>query len=103
MERVLSSAYCTIAATSARDMKDGFLEKASPDYLRIRSLSGRQFYICAGPDNFEMDVSKAELNTRAWVMQERALSRRTIHVSANQMYWDCSEGVYCENLTKMKR
>jgi len=104
MESVFSSAYCTIAATSARDMKDGFLiPKASTEYLYVRSISGRRFYICAGRDNFELDVDRAELNTRAWVMQERVMSRRTIHFSPNQMYWDCRQGVYCENLTEMRR
>lgn len=103
MESVFSSAYCTIAATSATNMKDGFLGRASPEYLHVRSLSDRRFYICASRDNFELDVDKAELNTRAWVMQERVLSRRTIHFSANQMYWDCGEGVRCESLTKIDR
>jgi hypothetical protein len=104
MESVYSSAYCTIAATSARDMKHGFLDqKARTEYLYVRDTSGQRFYICAGTDDFEVDVDKAELNTRAWVMQERVLSRRTIHFSANQMYWECGNGVHCENLTWMKR
>ncbi|KAH8727377.1 heterokaryon incompatibility protein-domain-containing protein, partial [Phaeosphaeriaceae sp. PMI808] len=103
MLRVYSSAYCTIAATSARNMKDGFLDhKVSPEYLYVRDNSGRRFYICAGNGDFEVDVDKAELNTRAWVMQERVLSRRTVHFSANQMYWECGQGVYCEDLTEMK-
>lgn len=104
MESVYSSAYCTIAATSARDMKDGFLDrKVSTEYLYVQDTSGQRFYICAGTDDFEVDVDKAELNTRAWVMQERVLSRRIIHFSANQMYWECGKGVHCENLTWMKR
>lgn len=104
MESVFISAHCTIAATSARNMKDGFLvQRASPEYLYVRSISGRKYFICAGSDDFESDVDKAELNKRAWVMQERVLSRRTIHFSTNQMYWECNIGVYCENLTKMTR
>ncbi|KAH9222010.1 hypothetical protein DL95DRAFT_381310, partial [Leptodontidium sp. 2 PMI_412] len=53
-------------------------------------------------DDFNNDVEKAELNTRAWVMQERVLSGRTIHFSANQTYFECGDGVRCENLTMMK-
>ncbi|RYN61650.1 hypothetical protein AA0117_g12949 [Alternaria alternata] len=53
-------------------------------------------------DDFENDVEQAGLNKRAWVMQERVLAKRTIHFSANQTYWECGEGVHCENLTKME-
>lgn len=35
-------------------------------------------------------------------MQERVLSRRTIHFSANQTYFECGTGVYCENLTRLE-
>ena len=102
METVFSSAYCTIAATSAKDMKDGFLDREeSPEYLHVRSISGQQLYVCAGSDDFESDVERAELNTRAWVMQERILSPRTIHFSANLMYWECGAGIFCENFTTM--
>jgi len=31
------------------------------------------------------------------------LSRRTIHFGRNQMYWECGEGIYCEDLTRMKK
>lgn len=104
MLNIYSSAYCTIAATSAIDMKDGFLDqKISPEYLYVQDTSGQRFYIRAGDGDYEVDVNKAELNTRAWVLQERVLSQRTIHFSANQMYWECGEGVYCENLITMKR
>jgi hypothetical protein len=104
MEKVFSLAYCTIAATSAVDSKAGFLERnVSTEYILVQDASGRRFYICTGMDNFNNDVEKAQLNTRAWVMQERILSQRTIHFSNNQTYWECGEGVYCENLTRLKR
>ena len=104
MENVFSLAYCTIAATSAAHSKAGFLERnVSADYVLTQDASGRRFYICTSMDDFNNDVEKAQLNTRAWVMQERVLSRRTIHFSNNQTYWECGEGVYCENLTRLKR
>ena len=104
MEKVFSLAYCTIAATSAVHSKAGFLKRnISTEYVLVQDTSGRRFYICTGMDDFNNDIEKAQLNTRAWVMQERVLSRRTIHFSANQIYWECGEGVYCENLTRLKR
>ena len=104
MEGVFASAYCTIAATSAVDSNAGFLDRnVSSEYVYVQDTSGRRFYVCADIDDFDNDVEKARLNTRAWVMQERVLSSRTIHFSANQTYFECGEGVYCENLTRMER
>ena len=104
MEDVFASAYCTIAATSAVDSNAGFLARnRSTEYVRVQDTAGNQVYVCAHMDDFENDVEQAELNKRAWVMQERVLAKRTIHFSANQTYWECGEGVYCENLTIMKR
>jgi hypothetical protein len=104
MGDIFALAYCTIAATSAVDSKAGFLARnARTEYVRVQDAAGYQVCICTHMDDFEKDVEKAELNNRAWVMQERVLAKRTIHFSANQTYWECGIGVYCENLTKMNR
>jgi hypothetical protein len=104
MENVFSAAYCTIAATAAIDSCAGFLERdINPEYVHVQDASGKQFYISTDVDDFDNDVGKAQLNKRAWVMQEGVLARRAIHFSANQVYWECGEGVYCENLTRLKR
>ena len=104
MEDVFASAYCTIAATSAADSDAGFLARnTSTEYIRVQDSAGNEVCVCTHMDDFKNDVEQAELNKRAWVMQERILSRRTIHFSANQTYWECGEGVYCENLTIMRR
>ncbi|KAH8896503.1 HET-domain-containing protein, partial [Thozetella sp. PMI_491] len=61
MEEVFASAYCTIAI--------------SPDVDTCGS--------------FEDDVENGELSRRGWILQERALSRRTIHFTGEQIYWEC--------------
>ncbi|KAI0506833.1 heterokaryon incompatibility protein-domain-containing protein [Xylaria bambusicola] len=111
MEDVFASAYCTIAATSAANSEAGFLKRSvSTECVLVQDASGGRFYICADTDDsnnhvdiddFNDHVEKAPLNTRAWVMQERILSRRTIYFSDKQMYWECSKGIYCETLTKL--
>lgn len=96
MEEVFTSAYCTIAATSAADSKAGFLKRnVHSEVVCAQDPSGRRFYVCADTDdsnnhinidNFNYYIEKAQLNTRLWVMQERVLSRRTIHFSDKQMF-----------------
>jgi hypothetical protein len=104
MESVFSQAYCTIAATAAADSNAGFLKRdVNSEHVYIQDASGNQFYISTDIDDFDDHVGKAKLNTRAWVMQEGVLARRTIHFGAYQTYWECGEGVYCENLSRLKR
>ncbi|KAK1676344.1 hypothetical protein BDP55DRAFT_550998 [Colletotrichum godetiae] len=70
MEEVFGSAYITIAASCAENRFQGFLNPRMP----------RRF--------------------RGWVLQERALSQRTLHFTSNQTYWECGEGIRCETFTK---
>jgi hypothetical protein len=105
MESVFANAYCTIAATSAEDSRAGFLERR----LNRRSVRlvdgsvGTSFcvYACEIGGSFDNDVTNSILNKRAWVLQERALSPRTIHFSAGETYWECGSVVRCENLIQM--
>jgi hypothetical protein len=105
MGRVFSSAYCTIAASCAGGSSDGFL-KPRPK-RRCAVMPGpqgdRTYSVCEAIDDFHRDVDRGELNQRGWVLQERALSRRTIYFTATQSYWECGGGVRCETMTKMKK
>ncbi|KAF2174589.1 hypothetical protein K469DRAFT_743604 [Zopfia rhizophila CBS 207.26] len=88
MEKVFASAYCTIAASSAPNWEVGFLKQnQSSQYIQIQDILGRQVNVC----DFNKDV-----------LQERVLSRRTIHFSAEQTYWECGKGVRCESFTKLE-
>jgi hypothetical protein len=106
MEQVFSSAYVTISASCSSGTNDGFL-KARPERrcvaAHVPGENGASYYICEAIDDFHHDVDEGELSKRAWVLQERALSRRTIYFSRTQSYWECGHGVRCETLTKMKK
>ena len=106
MERVFSSAYCTIAASCAAGNSDGFL-KPRPERSTVLvngpANTGAMYYVCETIDDFNHDVEQSELNQRGWVLQERALSRRTIYFTERQSYWECGEGVRCETMTVMKK
>lgn len=104
METIFQQSYCTIAATSAIDSHAGFLEHTlSSEHVHVQDASGNEFYMSTDLDDYDNDVGKAQLYTRAWVMQEEVLARRTIHFTANQTYFEYGEGIQCENLTVLER
>ncbi|KAH7146694.1 heterokaryon incompatibility protein-domain-containing protein [Dactylonectria estremocensis] len=78
MEDVFACACCTIAASSAH-------------------IPGTPPCGC----DFDKDVDEGALVQRAWVLQERVLSRRIIHFAATHTYWEYGNGVRCEQFTKL--
>ena len=104
MEDVFSSAYCVIAASRAEDQRDGFLKpREDRKFLKFETSAGNPFYVCEPIDDFKRDVLDGPLNKRGWVLQERALARRTIYFTKVQMYFECGEGVRCETLSKIRQ
>jgi hypothetical protein len=107
MEDVFSSAYVTLSATRAADMNAGFLGPRSERACYPLDVSSKdstsRIYLCNFIDDFKEDVERSELSKRGWVFQERALSRRIIHFTETQLYWECGKGVRCESLTKLSK
>ncbi|KAH8672209.1 heterokaryon incompatibility protein-domain-containing protein [Ilyonectria robusta] len=116
MASIYRNAYLNIAATSALDSDGGCMHTPRPTTsFQIepapRWSSGGRFpgagpFPGVGPGATRSEqatpalvrpsgsarkLEKAALNTRAWVLQEVCLSRRTIHFAQDQMYWFCAE------------
>jgi hypothetical protein len=104
MEDVFGSAYCVLAASSAKGQSDGFLTKRDErEHLTFIREGLPPFHICRFIDDFGQHVLEGSLNKRGWVLQERALARRTIYFTNKQTYWECGGGVRCETLTQMHK
>lgn len=107
MQDIFSSAYCVLAASSAEGMWTGFLSPRKDRTVIPLSTGGSKpeysLFITETTDDFEKDVINSPLAKRAWVLQERALARRTIYFTNNQTYFECGEGVRCETLARIKR
>ncbi|EXK29255.1 serine/threonine protein kinase [Fusarium oxysporum f. sp. melonis 26406] len=103
MGQVFSNAYCTIAAASAAASNEGFLTPKLNSALSatLKTPEGGLLHISEFMENYNRDLESAPLNTRGWVMQERALSRRTLHFTKTQVYWECGNGLHCERLFKL--
>lgn len=102
MEDIFSAAYCVVAATCAGGQWNGFLKsRPQREYVTFRPESDAPFYVCCFIDDFNQEVVEGDLNKRGWVLQERALARRTIYFAGQQTFFECGAGVRCETLTKM--
>lgn len=102
MEEYFSRAYATIAASSAMTWHDSFLRpqpKCSSAQILDMSRSWEVFD--NGVNDFKLEVDAGPLNRRAWVLQERVLSRRVIHFTKSHMYWECGENVRCNDFREM--
>ncbi|KAI0401780.1 heterokaryon incompatibility protein-domain-containing protein [Xylaria palmicola] len=98
MGDVYLHSYLTIAATRAINSEAGFLgpristrtAKLPSTMLGTQSPRVGNVYACQRR-SFANDVDDGLLNRRAWVLQERVLSPRTLHFTENQVYWECWE------------
>ncbi|KAK8112923.1 HET-domain-containing protein [Apiospora sp. TS-2023a] len=104
MEDVFSGAYCVLAASRAEGMHDGFLgERHHRSFVTFaRSADEKPISVCEPIDDFSRDVLESPLNKRGWVLQERALARRSLYFTDTQMYFECGEGIRCETLARME-
>lgn len=101
MHATFSAAYCVLAATRCTGTTDRFLaERLQPPSVTFDD-PGLAF--SEDIDDFQRDVIEGSLNKRGWVLQERALARRTIYFAEKQTYWECGQGVRCETLTRMTK
>lgn len=98
MQTTFNHAYCVIAACSAQNATDGLLPKRDVSYIRLDNI-----IMSAVTNDFERDVLNSPLQSRGWVLQERALARRTIFFSNTQIYMECGNGIRCETGLNMKK
>ncbi|KAF7918622.1 hypothetical protein BELL_0212g00190 [Botrytis elliptica] len=93
MSSVYGGSVITIAASSARDSTEGCFLKP-PNFsggLRARITDcGRQRVQDFRSDaEYEISTVRAHLGTRAWALQEKVLSPRTIHFGDRGAFWEC--------------
>ncbi|KAK3396811.1 hypothetical protein B0T20DRAFT_356544 [Sordaria brevicollis] len=72
MSSIYAHAMLNVAATAQRDASTLFGEV---EYFR---------------------TPKEPILSRAWVFQERLLSRRTLHFGSSEVLWECRSGCFCE-------
>ena len=108
MSHIYKNAYLTICATRSSNCDKGLFHARRPnlDIVR-RSATGESFtiHVREKVGHVEWSTSLAEscdmttdfpLFRRAWCHQERLLSTRVLHYTANELVWDCKSCTNCE-------
>ncbi|KAH7248232.1 heterokaryon incompatibility protein-domain-containing protein, partial [Fusarium solani] len=96
MHLIYKNGICNISASHAEDSEGGLFSERNPEYLEPPTVQtewtnwANGHFVCINPQHmWGRGVSKSTLNTRGWVLQEHALSRRTIHFARDMVFWEC--------------
>ncbi len=102
MSSVYGGSTINIAASSARDSTEGcFLKPANfVGGFRARVTEGGQQRVVDFRTDYDYDRSthETQLGTRAWALQEKILSPRTVHFSDRGAFWECRTTIASEHL-----
>ena len=101
MGMIYANADFTIAATRAMASSEGFLQSRA-EHTAAFTLPGSATTIVFREsldtaEDYLEQVYDSPLLARAWVMQERALSRRTVDFTTKKMFLACRQGILTED------
>lgn len=122
MKDVYSNAHLTVAAAHAADGSYGCGSRRNPDYVKPpivtfqRPSSWRTWWsslLPAAPQDppdgsyvvvddwlFQREIDRSPLAKRAWVAQERFLSKRVLYFGRTQLLYECAEVKACESFPR---
>jgi Heterokaryon incompatibility protein (HET) len=107
MAGVYSNAYVNLAASSSRDCRGGLFRDGRARYLEIRREDegsiNYQVFVRLGLEAGHrscLHIWAHSLSTplldRAWVYQERVLSKRFVQFTNSELVWECNTSITCE-------
>ncbi|KAF5602677.1 uncharacterized protein FSUBG_7552 [Fusarium subglutinans] len=98
MAKVYSYSAITLAAAASSDAYGGLFRERDPAGINgvnlhlkwpAHHLEGEFHLVPVDP--WDKAVGNSPLLRRAWVFQERLLSRRTVYFAHDMLYWECGE------------
>jgi hypothetical protein len=98
MEKVYKNTYFNISADHSTNSQGGlFIDrlayKSTPCSYTIPGV-GQLFFL--PKFDFMRSLKESPIAERAWVVQERFLSPRILHFTADQLFWECGGVCACE-------
>lgn len=102
MAQVYSCSALTISAAASDRSSAGFLTERTnePPEVQLRAdvLGERNtLAVRAFPPAIDSALERCTISQRGWTKQERLLSRKILHFTRSQMYWQCLNGVFFED------
>lgn len=111
MCEIYTGSYLNLAATAAADSRGGLfaerderliqpLRVAQPPPPRSSSSSDDlvRYYDAVDGSEWPREVEGSPLCQRGWIIQERALARRSLHFGKRQLYWECTSMLASESV-----
>jgi len=102
MGSIYAGGAINIAATGAEKATDALIYHRDPCvvlpttvYIDVGGVP-RGKYAIYDFQSWSREINERRINTRGWVFQERLMSPRTIHVSQDQVLWECRDLCACE-------
>ncbi|KAH8802622.1 heterokaryon incompatibility protein-domain-containing protein [Xylogone sp. PMI_703] len=97
MGDIYRRSFITIAAVLSSDSRGGCFSKTAPDKCLSIEEKGHLGTFVGVRECHTMDkIDDSPLFTRAWVYQERLLSRRLLYCARNELQVGCQESFQCE-------
>jgi hypothetical protein len=101
MGDVYRNAVINIAATGSSDGSGGCFSNRNPIIVEPCKVEadwewGAGHYQIHDSALWRHGVTRAPLNTRAWVIQEMSLAKRALHFGKDQLFWECDQKMACE-------
>ncbi|TGO32263.1 hypothetical protein BHYA_0334g00100 [Botrytis hyacinthi] len=109
MSQVYGNAFCCIAASAATDGSKGLFSPRNSmvddvlsinlDRAKYPRLSSPVRITLLNKDKWLQIIREAPLNQRGWVVQERALTRRTLQFFDGELMWKCQQLMASESFS----
>lgn len=87
MAEYYGNALLTISPLSSSNCKESMLQLRTQKPCENIGTTGLMF--TAPVESWQEIFKSSVLQSRAWVLQERLLSRRVIHYSKDELFWEC--------------
>lgn len=96
MREIYAQAFCNISATASQNSSQGLFRSRdmtqdwfSTATLNIEDLAESASCFVLDLSFWDRYVQQAPVNRRSWVLQERLLSRRVLHMCQDQIAFEC--------------